>query len=422
PRAPGPPPDRTAAWFELAVGGDTARAPLPLRLDLLDPSRLPVATAHDPRPAGGANDGYVVGRPAPGTTSHWFWPNTTRLLIDGERDDELRVRLAADLHAWVPAGEVALLAPGTPPPTSLAGTVRIDPRADWVDVRITLARRLPFAVDEEERALTLTVYGATAATDWLIYGPTDPLVRRAAWSQPADRTYRLRIELARPVWGYQTLWATGDDLVLRIRRPPEIDPDRPLRGLLIALDPGHGPPEGRWGPTRLTESEANLAIALRLRHLLERAGARVLLTRTDTSAVGLYDRPRLATEAGAHLFVSIHNNALPDGVNPFENNGTSTFYFHPHSYELARALQEELVAELGLRDLGVGRASLAVVRWPTWFPAALTESMFFMIPEQEAALRDPAVQERIARAHLRALERFARARATAPAPRPETTP
>jgi N-acetylmuramoyl-L-alanine amidase len=33
-----------------------------------------------------------------------------------------------------------------------------------------------------------------------------------------------------------------------------------------------------------------------------------------------------------------------------------------------------------------------------------------MVPEQEAALRDSAVQERIARAHLRALERFLRER------------
>jgi N-acetylmuramoyl-L-alanine amidase len=39
--------------------------------------------------------------------------------------------------------------------------------------------------------------------------------------------------------------------------------------------------------------------------------------------------------------------------------------------------------------------------------------MFMMVPEQEAALRDPDVQERIARAHLRALEAFFRKRAAA---------
>ncbi|HET7320950.1 MAG TPA: N-acetylmuramoyl-L-alanine amidase, partial [Longimicrobiaceae bacterium] len=67
-------------------------------------------------------------------------------------------------------------------------------------------------------------------------------------------------------------------------------------------------------------------------------------------------------------------------------------------------------AELGLRDLGIGRADLALVR-PTWFPSALTETMFLMVPQQEAALRNPDVQERIARAHLRAIEAFVRERA-----------
>jgi N-acetylmuramoyl-L-alanine amidase len=69
-----------------------------------------------------------------------------------------------------------------------------------------------------------------------------------------------------------------------------------------------------------------------------------------------------------------------------------------------------MLEELGLRDIGYGRADLALVR-PTWMPSVLSETMFMMVPEQEAALRDPAVQERIARAHVRALESFLLARA-----------
>src|SRR5690606_14312725 len=99
----------------------------------------------------------------------------------------------------------------------------------------------------------------------------------------------------------------------------------------------------------------------------------------------------------------------------FENNGTSVYYYHAHSADMAQHLQRELLAELGLRDIGYGRADLALAR-PTWMPAVLTETMFMMIPEQEAALRDPAVQERIARAHLRALGAFLRSRAQARRP------
>jgi len=147
-----------------------------------------------------------------------------------------------------------------------------------------------------------------------------------------------------------------------------------------------------------------------LKPLLEAAGARVLMLRTDAAAVDLGARPRMATEFDANLLVSLHNNAFPDGVNPFANNGTSAYYFQPQSLDLARAIDRALVGELGLRDLGIGRADLALVR-PTWMPAVLSETMFLMVPEQENALRDPAVQQRIAEAHLRALEAFLAERA-----------
>jgi N-acetylmuramoyl-L-alanine amidase len=254
------------------------------------------------------------------------------------------------------------------------------------------------------------IYGATSATDWVIYGKREPLIERAWWEQPASNVYRLNVNLTQPVWGYQTFFDRGQ-LVLRIRRPPAIDAQHPLRGLLFTVDPGHGAIEGRWGPTRLTERDANLAIGLRLRDLIEAEGGRVQMTRTDSTAVGLYDRPFMATNANADVFISIHNNAVGDGVNPFVAAGTSTYFFHTNSTELARLLQNELVSEFKLQDLGFTRASLAVVRWPTWMPAALTEAFFFIVPEQEAALRDPQVIDRLARAHLRALETFLRSRA-----------
>jgi N-acetylmuramoyl-L-alanine amidase len=83
-------------------------------------------------------------------------------------------------------------------------------------------------------------------------------------------------------------------------------------------------------------------------------------------------------------------------VNPFVNNGTSTYYFQPRSAAFARAMQRALVHELGVRDLGMGRGDLALAR-PTWMPAVLTEGLFMMIPEQEEMLISGAGQERYAR-------------------------
>lgn len=394
------------AEVELAVAGASVRAPLLLNLAVLEPDRPRVGVAREPEPyppsAGGVQAGV-----GPDSTAYHFWLNGTELTLTGERGPEYRVRLAPDLHAWVPAARVVLRPEGTPPATGRVGRVRLAPGPDAIDVRIALDRRLPYRVEARGRRLEIAVYGGQGDTAWLLTGGLDRHVVGARWAQAADGVYLLTLDLAAPHWGHETAWDEGGDLIVRVRRPPVVDRRHPLRGLIVAVDPGH-PPGGATGPTGLREADVNLAVARRLAALLEEAGARAVLTRADDRAVGLYERTRLAEAAGAHLFVSVHQNAFPDGVDPFANHATYTFYFHPHAEALARALQAELRAEFGLRDGGVGRASLAVVRRLTWMPAALTEAMFMMIPEQEAALRDPAVQERVARAHRRALERFLR--------------
>ena len=397
------------AVFHLVVGTDTMRQPLRLNLVSIDPlGRVGVASA----PSGADRRTWTIrGRPFAAGPFHWFWPDGTRLRVIGQRNDMYRVRLTETLSAWVPVSDVQLLPEGAPPPAANVGGVRFVHYPGYIDMHVPLAEQLPFRVDSDRAMLTLDIYGATSVTNFFQYGKLDPLVERAAWSQPSDDVYRVQIDLTQPVWGYDTFYAPNGDLVLRIRRPPVIDAEQPLRGLLIAVDPGH-PPGGAIGPQRFTEAEANLAIALRLRPLLEAAGARVLMTRVDDTAVGLGERPQMATDSNAHILVSVHNNAFPDGVNPFTNNGTSTYYYQPHSVDLAQIALHELLQELGLRDIGLGRADLALVR-PTWMPSVLTETSFLMLPRQEAALQNPEVQERIARAHLRALEAFARKRAAA---------
>jgi N-acetylmuramoyl-L-alanine amidase len=394
------------AVAELIRGADTVRVPLGLSLGVLPQGSARVAVAATQRA-----DGQVVGTAIPGggTPYHWFFPNGTRLAVTGERAGEYRVQLTRDLSVWVGMDDVQLLPAGTPAPRGTVGTVRATAAPEFVDIRFSISERLPFRVDGAPKGFTVTIYGAETRTNWLQYGATDPLIRRMEWEQVADDLYRLHVEMARPLWGFLPFYDDAGNLVVRVRRPPDIDSRRPLAGLYIGIDAGH-PPGGAIGPTGYTEAEANLAITKRLIPMLQAAGARVLEIRPDTAAVALGARPQMATDSSVHLLVSVHNNAFPDGVNPWENNGTSVFYNPAHSLDLARSLQHELLREFGLRDLGIARADLALVR-PTWMPSALTETMFLMIPQQEAALRDPEVQERIARAHFRAIEAFLRGRA-----------
>lgn len=393
------------AYVELIRGGDTLRTPVDLNLGVMPAgtTRIGVAATEDA-------DQTIIGTavPPPGTPYHWFFQNGTRLEITGERNGQYRVRLSRDLSVWVNADEVRLLPEGAPPPSASVGSIRAKAEPGWADVVLALSERVPTHVHTDGSEITLYVYGARSRTNWIYYGPEDPLVRDISWSQPETDLYRLTVELSQPVWGYRTFYDEGGNLVLRVRRPPRIDASNPLAGRVVAVDAGH-PPGGAIGPTGLTEAEANLMISRRLIRMLRERGARVVEPRPDTAAVSLGDRIRIAEEGGAELLVSVHHNAFGDGVNPWERNGTSVLVNRSHSLELARAFQRELVAEFHLRDLGVIWADRALVR-PTWMPSALTETMFMMIPRQEAALRDPEVQERSARAHLRALEAFLRDR------------
>ncbi|HEU4828032.1 MAG TPA: N-acetylmuramoyl-L-alanine amidase [Gemmatimonadales bacterium] len=391
--------------LEAISGADTARFPWRLQLSLLDSLPRVVELADD-RAQGG--DGVTIGRAHPGATYHWFWPAGTRALVTGRINGDLRIGLAPGLHAWVPAADAHPIA--GPAPRPVAGSLTLTPTADLATLRVPLSERAPFEIVEREREIEITIFGAVGDVNWIRYGQEDPLVSRIAWTQLPEGV-RLTLYLSSPVWGFRSRWDRGD-LLVEIRRPPPLERGRPFDGLLIAVDPGH-PPAGASGPTGLTEAEANLGVALELQKLLTEAGAEVLMTRTTDSPVDLGARPRLAEARGAHLLVSIHNNALPDGVNPFPNNGTSVFYNHPRSIPLAAAVQRALVGQLGLRDLGIGRGDLALVR-PTWMPAILTEGLFMMVPEQEAALRSGEGRLRYARGVFEGIREFLRERAAEP--------
>jgi N-acetylmuramoyl-L-alanine amidase len=109
--------------------------------------------------------------------------------------------------------------------------------------------------------------------------------------------------------GFQGQGFQGQDL--RATRQPraEITDPRPL----VVLDPGHGGIDtGTRSPGGEMEKTIVLEFALRLRDQLEKTGKyRLLMTRTDDTFVPLADRVRIARNAGASLFISIHADSLP---------------------------------------------------------------------------------------------------------------
>lgn len=176
--------------------------------------------------------------------------------------------------------------------------------------------------------------------------------------------------------------------------------ERWLRGRRIGLDPGHG---AETDPAKQFEADVNLAVALELTRMLERAGAVVLLTRREDEAVPLERRAPLLVEQGAEVFISIHHNA--GGTTA---NYTSTWYHQdldsrPASLDLARYVQQRVMEALRtpasvptpiLSDrLIYERSGFAVLRTAS-VPAILCEASFYTHPEEAERLRSREYNQR----------------------------
>jgi N-acetylmuramoyl-L-alanine amidase len=350
-------------------------------------------------------DVTIVGRPTTGGTYKWFFTPGTIVPLVARDAGFARVRLDNDLDVFVGAGDVKEVPPGTPVPRRTTSNMRVRGSTSGVDVIIPIGPRAPYFVEEGDRSIAITLYGVRGNTDIVNYATSDSMVRTVEWSQLGEDRVRVTVNLRAAPYGYLVLWE-NNAIILKLRGRPAIDVARPLAGLTIAVDPGH-PPIGATGPTGLYEAQATLPIGVRLERILEERGATVVMTRTTDAPVALGDRPIIARRANVHAFVSIHLNALPDGVNPFLNPGTGTYFFRTHSEPLAREVQRGMVSQMGLKDLGVNYDNLAVVRG-TWYPAVLCEGAFIMMPDQEAALRTPEFQERYARGVADGLENYFR--------------
>ena len=387
-------------------GRDTVRLTVPLVRTLPAETRL-VAMLRSTSTIGSDTDRVVNARTIVDGTYKWMLLNGTIVEVTGRAQGFTRIRLDGTLDVWVDSDDLVVLPDGAAMPRRVTGGFRVTPSAEWVDVAISTGDRPAHLVEPDGRTLVLTLYGVQANPEISPIFGNDTLVRRISWDQVTSDRVRITFTLSQPVFGWQSIWdESRRQFVLRIRRPPLIDAVNPLRGLTIAVDPGH-PPAGATGPTGLYEGDAVFPVGEQVAALLRARGAIVVMTRSSLAPVGLAERGVTARRANAHAFLSVHLNALPDGVNPFTANGTSTLFFHQNSEALARPVQEELMKRFGLRDLGVHYQNLAVAR-PTWYPSVLAEGLFLMLPEQEAAMRDVGFQRKYAEGLVVGLERYFR--------------
>lgn len=215
----------------------------------------------------------------------------------------------------------------------------------------------------------------------------------------------------------------------------------------IVIDPGHGAHDhGTTGPTGLREKDLVLDLAMRVGKLVEeRIGAEVIYTRESDVFIPLEERPQIANERHADLFLSIHANsstiASVTGVETYYLNAANSrqasevaarenaaskmsiadleqivqkITFNEklkESMEFAGKMQAAMVTGTGAagkaRNRGVRRAPFIVLIGAK-MPAILAEVGFLSNPEEEELMKTDAYRDKLAEALVKGIQAYER--------------
>ena len=223
---------------------------------------------------------------------------------------------------------------------------------------------------------------------------TNALVRSFVVAAPPRNSGAAKAEPPKPRNPYEDL-GIPTNAVFAAKPPKGCRPS----DVHVVVDAGHGGKDpGALSPRGFKEKVFNILQAESLAAELKGAGFKVTMTRSGDSFIPIYDRPRLAVDRKADLFISIHHNATGVGGNPREARHTVTYASNEAGLALAAAIQRQVGQAVSpVRDNGAKLKSLAVCRNPA-VPSCLVEVDFINLPEGEEASMDPARRKNVSRA------------------------
>jgi N-acetylmuramoyl-L-alanine amidase len=193
----------------------------------------------------------------------------------------------------------------------------------------------------------------------------------------------------------------------------------PLSGKIIAIDAGHGGPDGgAESKEGLIEKNVTLPISMYLRDFLQEAGAVVVMTReTDTDLANpgtkgwskrktedLMRRAKLIKEKEADLLISIHLNAIPSP----RWSGAQTFYSPTlkSSGQVAHLIQDEIKRVINNTDRIAKKSDDIFILRTAECPAALVEVGFLSNVQEAKRMASLQYQKQMANAIYQGILRY----------------
>ncbi len=306
--------------------------------------------------------------------------NGVPLLVDGEKNWFYRVVLSENNYGWISKSNVKEFKNFEITPAKFLGYDYIDSR-DYFTFVFHLDKQVPYEIVEGD-VMSIKFFN------------TNEVCKH-------DFPYKEAAN-GKKLIGYKGHYE-GNDFILQIRKPLK---HKKIKNIKIAVDAGHGGYEkGAIGCLGDEEKDITLKISKYLEKELKSRGAKVIMTRTDDKYVGLKERVDIANENDAAIFVSIHANALPDGLDPNKISGTSVFYYYNEAKPLADTVLNTMLTELKTNDDKVRQASFAVVR-NTNALSILIETAYLINPDDNEKLVNPEFQKACAKAIADGIEKY----------------
>ena len=175
-----------------------------------------------------------------------------------------------------------------------------------------------------------------------------------------------------------------------------------LKHKIVILDPGHGGYDpGGIGIQNTYEKHYTLDISKRLKKLLEKEGAYVVLTRERDHYLSLQKRAIKANRNRGDIFLSIHLNSHSS----HKAHGMESYYYKAKDKRLASHLQKQLNKDLNFKNNGIKRARFFVLRH-TKMPSALVEPGFLSNKANYKHLKKPSYRQKIAQSLFQGIKNY----------------
>ena len=201
-------------------------------------------------------------------------------------------------------------------------------------------------------------------------------------------TFTLQLLPGVSLGGWDAYINEDGQAVLYCRRLASLsdDPAKPLQGITVMVDPGHGGEDpgapGAAGAGGPNEAEVNLALSHMLRRRLEQLGATVVMTQQDNSRITIQERYLMAQQLRPDLYLSVHHNSLAVWRDANEVFYTTAYYFYPQSAQLANAAVAQVSRRTG-RDAEEASYAAYYVTRMTAAPSILFETGFVSNPLEQ---------------------------------------